>query len=252
MTEKEDEIEWGPEIDSQFIRQASWTEMFRNQIYRRINLLNAKKILDVGCGTGVITREIREKCSAKITAIDIEPDMIKLAKERVSNVDFIVENVENLSAKKESFDIVFFHYVMLWIENPELAVKEMARVCKNKGYVVALAEPDYGGWVEYPDLNLGKKHIEYLQREGADPCIGRKIQALFESAGLETEISIIAQTWDKESLRDNIEEEWRRVLEADLISDDEFNQRLKLEKESIAKNQRLIFIPVFTAIGRKR
>ncbi|MCG3226831.1 MAG: class I SAM-dependent methyltransferase, partial [Candidatus Heimdallarchaeota archaeon] len=53
--------------------------MFRNQIYQRINLLSAKKILDVGCGTGVITREIREKCSAKITAIDIDPDMIKLA-----------------------------------------------------------------------------------------------------------------------------------------------------------------------------
>ena len=252
MTDKKDEIDWGPEIDSQFIRQASWTEMFRNQIYRRINLLSAKKILDVGCGTGVITREIREKCSAKITAIDIDPDMIKLAKERVSNVDFLVENVEKLSAKKESFDIVLFHYVMLWLENPELAIKEMARVCKKKGYVVALAEPDYGGWVEYPDLDLGKKHFEYLQREGADPCVGRKIQALFESAGLETEISIIAQSWDKESLRDNIAEEWRRVLEAELISEDEFNQKLKLEKESIAKNQRLIFIPVFTAIGRKK
>jgi hypothetical protein len=131
-------------------------------------------------------------------------------------------------------------------------VKEMARVCKKKGYVVALAEPDYGGWVEYPELNLGKKHIEYLQREGADPCMGRKIQALFESAGLETEISIIAQSWDKESLESNIEEEWRRVLEADLISEGEFKQKLKLEKESIEKNQRLIFIPVFTAIGRKR
>ncbi|MCG3221942.1 MAG: methyltransferase domain-containing protein [Candidatus Heimdallarchaeota archaeon] len=252
MTDKNDDIDWGPEIDAQFMRQASWTEMFRNQIYRRINLLGAKKILDVGCGTGVITREIREKCSAKISAIDNDPGMIRLAKKRVSKVDFIVENAEQLSAKSETFDIVLFHYLMLWLNNPELVVKEMARVCKKKGYVVALAEPDYGGWVEHPDFNLGKKHIEYLQREGADPCIGRKIQALFESAGLETEISIIAQAWDKESLRDNIEEEWRRVLEADLISEDEFKQKLQLEKESIAKNQRLIFIPVFTAIGRKK
>ena len=107
-----DEVDWGSEIDSQFIRQASWTEMFRTQIYRRINLLKAKKILDVGCGTGVITREIRKKCSAKITAIDIDPDMIKFAKKRVSNVDFRVENVEELSDKKGSFDIVLFHHAI--------------------------------------------------------------------------------------------------------------------------------------------
>lgn len=247
-----DEVDWGPEIDSQFIRQASWTEMFRNQIYRRINLLQAKKILDVGCGTGVITREIRKKCSAKISAIDIDPDMIKFAKKKVSNVDFRVENVEELSNKKGSFDIVLFHYVMLWLKNPEQAIKEMARVCKKGGYVVALAEPDYGGWVEYPELNLGKKHIEYLQREGAEPCIGRKIQALFESVGLETEISVIAQVWDQKGLRNNIEEEWRMVLEVGLISEEEFEKKLLLEKEAINENQRVIFIPVFTAIGRKK
>ena len=246
------DVDWGSEIDEQFIRQASWTEMFRNQIYRRINLLGVKRILDVGCGTGVITKELRKKCSAKITAIDIDPDMIEIAKRRVSKVDLLVENVENLSAKNERYDVVLFHYVMLWLRNPELAVKEMVRVCKKKGYVVALAEPDYGGWIEYPELNLGKKHVEYLRREGADPYAGRKIQALFESAGLETEISVIAQIWDKESLNNNIEDEWRLVLDAGLITEDEFKQKLKLEKESIAKNRRFVFIPVFTAIGKKK
>jgi ubiquinone/menaquinone biosynthesis C-methylase UbiE len=248
----QDEVDWGPEIDSQFIRQASWTEMFRNQIYRRIGLLHAKKILDVGCGTGVITREIRKRCSAKITAIDIDPNMIQFAKERVADVDFRVENVEELSSKKGTFDIILFHYLLLWLQNPIRAVKEMARVCKKGGYVVALAEPDYGGWVEYPELDLGNKHIEYLKREGADPCIGRKIQSIFESVGLETEISVIAQVWDQESLRNNIEEEWKLVLEADLISEEEFITKMQLERKSIEDNQRVIFIPVFTAIGKKK
>jgi len=99
LTKKNSDVDWGPDIDSQFIRQASWTEMFRNQIYRRINLLNAKKILDVGCGSGVITQELRKKCSAKITGVDIDPQMIEFAKKRLPKVNFLVENVENLSAK---------------------------------------------------------------------------------------------------------------------------------------------------------
>ncbi|MBA7549686.1 hypothetical protein ES705_42179 [subsurface metagenome] len=67
-------------FDKQFKRQAQWTKGFRNNIYRQIGLLNAKRILEVGCGTGVITKEIRKKCSAKITAIDSDPLMIEKLK----------------------------------------------------------------------------------------------------------------------------------------------------------------------------
>ena len=79
--------------------------------------------------------------------------------------------------------------------------------------------------------------------------MGRKIQTLFEAAELETKISIIAQVWDKQSLLNNIEEEWERVLEAGIISQDEFRAKVKLEKTTIEKNQRMIFMPVFTAFG---
>jgi len=251
MTNNAKKVNWGLNIDNQFIRQAKWTKMFRNQIYFQIRLSKARKILDAGCGTGVITKEIREKCSAEITAVDIDSTMIEIAKEKVSNVDFRVENVENLSMKKNYFDIIISQYLFLWLKNPEKAINEMARVCKKNGFVVALAEPDYGGWVEYPDMGLGKMHLKSLEKEGADPLIGRKLKYLFESAGLETTISVIAQVWDKESLLENIEEEWRRVLETGMISQKEFKVKIIEEKQLIKEDTRIIFIPVFTAVGRK-
>ena len=70
-------VNWGPEIEEQFERQASWTLFFRNQIYRKIGLTKAKNILEIGCGIGTITRELRDQTSAKITAIDIDERMIK-------------------------------------------------------------------------------------------------------------------------------------------------------------------------------
>ena len=250
MNEKP-KVNWGPEIEEQFERQASWTLFFRNQIYKKIGLTKAKNILEIGCGMGTITKELRNRTSAKITAIDIDEGMIEVAKQRVENVEFLVETVENLPLKDNKFDIVLFQYLLLWVKSPIKAMSEIYRVCKKQGYVVALAEPDYGGWVEYPEMNLGTKHIEYLREEGADPLAGRKILSYFETAGLETEISVIAQTWNKESLINNIEEEWKRVLEAKLITETEFKHLIKKEKSLIDQNRRMIFIPVFSAIGKK-
>ncbi|MEE9409888.1 MAG: methyltransferase domain-containing protein [Candidatus Heimdallarchaeota archaeon] len=252
MMEETDKVNWGPRIHEQFVRQASWTKSFRYNIYRQIGLTKAKKILEVGCGTGVITRELREKTSARIVAIDKDAAMIKDAKSRVKNVEFLVEDVENLSMKDKTFDIIISQYLFLWLSEPSKAVSEMVRVCKKRGYVVALAEPDYGGWIEYPKLDLGKKHIESISKEGADPFIGRKILSLFETAGLEANLSVIAQVWDKKNLMENIEEEWKRVLEAQLITEEEFRERVQQEIKLIKKNKRMIFMPVFSAVGRKK
>lgn len=251
MTKESADVNWGPKIHEQFVRQAKWTKAFRNQIYRQVGLSKAKKILEVGCGTGVITAELREKTNAKIVAIDIDERMINEAKKNVQEVEFLVADATDLSMNDKVYDFVISQYLFLWLSEPKIALDEMVRVCKKRGYVIALAEPDYGGWLEYPEYKLGANHIESLKKEGADPFMGRKIQTLFEAAGLETKISIIAQVWNKQNLLNNIEEEWERVLEAGIISNDDFIAKVKLEKTTIEKNQRMIFMPVFTAFGKK-
>ena len=249
MSEKD--VNWGPKIHEQFIRQAKWTEDFRKQIYRQVNLRHAKRVLEVGCGTGVIAKELKQKSEAKVIAVDIDEKMIEFAKRNITGVRFLVENAENMSMKDDYFDVVFCQYLFLWLENPKKVIKEMVRVCKKGGYVVALAEPDYGGWIEFPELELGKKHIQYLTDEKADPLMGRKLLSLFEEAGLKTYLITIAQSWNQENLRNNIEEEWQRVLEAELINDREYAEIIKKELELIDQNKRMIFMPVFCAIGQK-
>ena len=251
MSEQENGVNWGPHIHEQFRRQAKWTEDFRKQIYRQINLRNAKKILEVGCGTGVIAEELKEKSSAKITAIDIDVKMIEVAKKSVQGIQFLVEDAHIMPLKDSTFDIVICQYLFLWLSNPMKALKEMVRVCTKGGYVVALAEPDYGGWLEYPELELGSNHIKSLEQEGADPRIGRKMLHMFENAGLQSYQVTIAQSWNQENLKDNIQEEWRRVLEAGLITEEAFSDIVTKELELIEKNQRMIFMPVFCVVGKK-
>ncbi|MHA1205140.1 MAG: class I SAM-dependent methyltransferase [Candidatus Heimdallarchaeaceae archaeon] len=215
-------------LDAQYKRQSVWTKDYRNKIYRQIGIKGARRILEVGCGTGAITKEIREKSSAQITAIDRDHLVIATAQENITEVEFYRMSVEEMSFRDETFDIVLCNY-----------------------FIVALAEPDYGGWIEHPDFGLGKKHIEGIKKQGADPFIGRKLLSLFESGGLETTLSVVANVWGKERLLEQIKNEWKLVLETEQINDEEYQEIITKEVKTIEDNMRMIFLPIFSAIGKK-
>lgn len=248
---KNNEKYWD-QLNCQFKRQAAWTKSTRNRIYRKIGLKGAKRILEVGCGTGVITKEIREKTSGEMVAIDKDSVLITRVTEQIPKVKFYSENTTNLSMRNDFFDIVFCHYFFLWqTEHLTKTTNELVRVCKKGGYVVALAEPDYGAWIEYPDLGLGDQHIDCLKSQGADPFIGRKLLSIFEQAGLEASLDVTAQVWDQEKLRENIREEWELIVKAGKISQEKFDKIIKKEMKYIENNTRMIFMPVFSITGKK-
>ena len=83
---------------------------------------------------------------------------------------------------KASFDICLCHFLLLWIANPLAALKEMRRIVKPGGWVLALAEPDYGSRIDFPpELEaLGQAQSKALQSQCADVSVGRKLRGLFK------------------------------------------------------------------------
>src|SRR3989338_11209654 len=73
--------------------------------YGQIN--QGKDILEVGCGTGLFTEKLA-KTGAAITALDISPDLLNLAKNRIKteNIIFVLGDLENLEFADNSFDAV--------------------------------------------------------------------------------------------------------------------------------------------------
>jgi len=98
--------------------------------------INSKmQVLEIGCGTGYFTSEL-QKTNAQISAIDISPDLLEIAKKRINhkNVIFMLENGYEQSFPSECFDTIVGSSVLHHLD-VDRALKEFYRVLKKTGSI---------------------------------------------------------------------------------------------------------------------
>lgn len=101
------------------------------------------KILDVGCGTGYFARLLGEGAeTVAVTGIDLEEPFIEYAKNKAAraglDMEFRVGNALELPFEDNSFDLVTSHTFLTSVPDPEKAMSEMMRVCRNGGTVASV------------------------------------------------------------------------------------------------------------------
>jgi SAM-dependent methyltransferase len=235
------------EWDRQFTRQADWTRATRQHLYRRANLLRAGRVLDAGCGTGVVTEEMAALTHGEVIGLDIDPAMVDYARARKGRADYRLGDVHDLLFPDGWFDVVACHFFLLWCRDPRRAASEMVRVTRPGGAVLVCAEPDYGGRIDYPELPIGRWQADALRREGADPLLGRKLRAVFAQHQLE--IGVIAGLWDPATLRAEVDREWAvwaRSLDG-LIPPADLRKVQSADRAASESGERLVYMPVFYA-----
>jgi SAM-dependent methyltransferase len=152
-------------------------------------------------------------------------------------------------------DITFCHYLLLWVSDPRQALREMRRVTRPGGHVLALAEPDYSARVDEPvELAvLGRWQAESLKRQGADPSLGSRLAELFYQAEIELiETGAIARDGNEAPTSAEWELEWA-VLENDLagfVPLEEVRRLKTLDAQARARGERLLHVPTYFAWGR--
>lgn len=111
--------------------------------------VRGKKVLEVGCGTGIITEKLQG--AKELTAVDRSRKMIEVAKEKGINAKFLVADAMELPFKDDEFDLVVSVTMLQDLEDPLKAVEEMKRVgkkvvftCLAKGERVKLIRERYG------------------------------------------------------------------------------------------------------------
>ncbi len=240
--------------------QAIETAEERIPLYLRVGLKDAEMILDVGCGSGIVTRDLAHLTSGCVVGIDESADMINEARfilKQYDNVELKVGGAENLPFNDNTFDITTCNLVLMWASHPQKMVSEMARVTKKGGIVLATLEPDYGGKLHYPEdprvdpIFAGKA----IKDKGGDPHIGRKLRSLFVKAGLETEVGIgnnrIWSCKEDKVYYYHARDFYVKALQNAGLTQDEIDEWEFNYLKSLEEGVQLNFFPQFYAIGKK-
>ena len=240
--------------------QALETAEERLPLYLKVGLKDARLILDVGCGSGFVTRDIARLTKGTVIAIDGSSHLIDVAKnilKNYSNTELGIADAQLLPFDDNTFDIATCNLTLMWADDPTKVVREMARTTKPKGKVLASLEPDYGGKIHWPEnpkvdpLFAG----EAIRKKGGDPHIGRKLRELFVSAGLETKIGIgNNRIWSCEEDKQyylHSRDFYIKVMKDAGLSEKEIDVWEYEYLKSLDKGMQLNFFPQFYAIGIK-
>lgn len=237
-----------------FLQQAGWTQAVRRFVYQHTGLRQARRVLEVGCGPGVILADLQANSPAAVYGLDQRMEALVYAR---SVCQSGLTNGDGLTLPYAGrvFDFTCCHFTLLWVGDPLRVLLEMRRVTRVGGWVAVLAEPDYGGRIDYPEglVDLGKMQTVALKERGADPCFGRKLMAHLQRCGLqEVRVGVINGMWNQPPETHEWAMEWE-MLEEDLdgkIKPESLDALRSLDWESCQAGERILYVPTFYGWGR--
>ena len=99
-----------------------------------------ERVLDVACGTGVVTRLAAERVGAAglLAGLDVNPGMLAVARSETPSdisIDWYEASVESMPLRDEAFDVVLCQMGLQFVPNKLAALREMRRVLNTGGRV---------------------------------------------------------------------------------------------------------------------
>ncbi|KXT06289.1 hypothetical protein AC578_9130 [Pseudocercospora eumusae] len=193
------------------IQNHNWRTAENSSAFLLPHLISASKsnpslkLLDCGAGPGTITASFSKYMpSGQITATDLSEEVMAQAREHaasqgITNMTCQAASIYELPFEDGEFDIVHAQQVLVHLEDPVKAIREMLRVCRPDG-IVALRESDMRMWCFYPETpGLVAFHgliQAVMQSSGGTPDTGVRLVALAMAAGAKREwIEASMGTW---------------------------------------------------------
>jgi len=155
-----------------------------------VRLDAGQRALDVGCGTGVLAREIAIRVGQPglVSGLDPNQGMLSVARESAPGIDWKEGEAENIPFPDETFDAVLSQFGLMFFPNRHQSVQEMLRVVKPSGRLAVAV------WNSIDEIRGYSAELELVERIAGSPAaaairapfsLGRReiVTALFENAG---------------------------------------------------------------------
>ncbi|MBR5960736.1 MAG: class I SAM-dependent methyltransferase [Clostridia bacterium] len=138
-------------------------------IFDRLPVLNAARIIDIGCGTGLFTECLaRHYRDCSVCGLDIDEDLIRTAQERTegisgNTIQYITGDGMHLPLEDNQFDLTACHTYLTSVPDPARGLAEMIRITRPGGYVASVSAQSFKTQVFSPG-NYKKDYREMYYR----------------------------------------------------------------------------------------
>lgn len=190
------------------------------------------RVLDVGCGTGVLARAARRRVGANgvVTGVDPNEGMLAVARRSEPSIDWRSGVVEDLPLDDQTFDRTISQFAAMFFVDRARALREMARVTRGGGTVTIATwagldrVPGYEAMVALIADELGDAAADALR---APFTLGEThhVRQLLAPIGLDVRVEVIDGAARFPSVADWVRTDVRGWTLADLV-DDEAEARL--------------------------
>jgi ubiquinone/menaquinone biosynthesis C-methylase UbiE len=187
------------------------------------------RVLDVGCGTGVVTRDLAARVGPRGHVVGMDPSRAFLRearrRTRAPGVRFRPGDGTDLPFRDGAFDVAVAVTVLLHVPSSDRVLAEMRRVVRPGG-TVAVLDQDMGTFVlDLPDRALTRRIVDgHAERFYPHPWSGRSLLRRLRAAGLARvrgrAFAVVEPRYDEYvrsllSRRVNLARTWRLVTEAE-------------------------------------
>ena len=155
---------------------------------------NGKEVIDVGCGTGILSFLLMEKGVAKLVCVDQSILMLDKCRERSialgytdDVISFYEGDVENLPFADNSYDLVCINMVLGMVPNQQQAINELTRILRPGG-TMALSVHGPAHYKEPIEAGVKSLNMRYFLAHRLEywPRDENKIRTYFMNAGLKS------------------------------------------------------------------
>ena len=166
---------------------------YREAYLELIDLPHTAAVLDLGCGTGVVTRAIAARAgfAGAVTGVDQSPEFIAAAQRLAADegvgdrVEFALGDAHELDFPAATFDAAVAHTLVSHVRDPLAVLAEAARVIRPGGSV-AIFDGDYASLTfGSSDPRLGQTIERAIQSMiMSSPRVMRELPRLLSKVGL--------------------------------------------------------------------
>jgi len=160
---------WSNEYDNTLGKIGFHAELL-TMVAKHCSINNNDKVLDIGCGTGLLSLKLLQKADCVITGIDNSKEMMAIFEDKIRRLKLApritcrLMDANEINFKKETFDKIVSSVTLHHLKNKERLMKKAHKMLKPGGIFV-IGEIDMDTTGRHDNVNRLKRILKVLEQE---------------------------------------------------------------------------------------